>query len=305
MTNEWDRFRFEIGKGYSSKLTIVRHVAHVQSARRIVEDGQIRALLVRDKSRLNTSRVSVAWVSANKWVGSIYGTVEFQFAWDDILNGREVYWVEAMMNYNPNAYRFLLCRPNAQVPWHLVTRYNPAKDDGPLRFSEGKYFWNGEFTSEFMIDDDLSLEQCKGVKFVLHHREWCRPFGDGCDERISQPQPSRTGAIILSFILSRNLHALDALLKPPGLTEVTELDTAYNGLQRRFPAPATFVGPLGRADQCQDVVRGSLAFFAADQADQARQLLHLINSKESAENVLKEIVRAHFGAPTWEPNPDF
>lgn len=66
---------------HSNELTTVRHVVHVPFARRIVEDGRIKAGLVYDESRLNKSRISVAWVSANTWgPGSIYGTVEFQFA---------------------------------------------------------------------------------------------------------------------------------------------------------------------------------------------------------------------------------
>jgi hypothetical protein len=99
MPAEWDRFKFEIGKGNSNELTTVRHVVHLPLARRIVEDGRIKAGLVYDESRLNKSRIGVAWVSANTWgPGSIYGTVEFQFAWADLVAGQKVYWVEAM-NY--------------------------------------------------------------------------------------------------------------------------------------------------------------------------------------------------------------
>src|SRR5450755_4335781 len=36
-------------------------------------------------------------VAANTWgPGSIYGTVEFQFAWATLVAGRNIYWVEAM-----------------------------------------------------------------------------------------------------------------------------------------------------------------------------------------------------------------
>src|SRR6266436_2563267 len=185
MPAEWDRFKFEIGQGYSKELKTVRHVVHVPSARRIVEDWQIRAGLVHDESRLNKSRISVAWVSANTWgLGSIYGTVEFQFAWADLVDGQKIYWVEAM-NYNPNAYRLLLSKRDILAG--LVKPYDPAKDEGPLRLKDGQYYWNGEYTSEFMIEDDLSLDRCTGLDFVLHNQQYCRPFGNGCEDRKKQP----------------------------------------------------------------------------------------------------------------------
>ena len=93
MPKEWVRFRFEIGSAASSELVTVRHVVHVPFARRIIEDGRIKAGLVYDESRLNTSRTSVTWVSANTWgPGSIYGTVEFRFSWADIVAGQKLYW---------------------------------------------------------------------------------------------------------------------------------------------------------------------------------------------------------------------
>jgi hypothetical protein len=60
---EWERFTIRTLKPV--ELTTVRHVAHVSSARRVVEDGRIKAGLVYDESRLNKSRISVVWVSAN------------------------------------------------------------------------------------------------------------------------------------------------------------------------------------------------------------------------------------------------
>ena len=201
MPAEWDRFKFEIGKGDSNELTTVRHVAHVPSARRIMEDKQIRAGLVYDESRLNRSRINVAWVSANTWgPGSIYGTVEFQFSWADLVANQKIYWVEAMP-YKPNAYRLLLTKRD--VPRGLIVPYDPAKDEGPLRLKDGKYHWNGACTSEFMIEEDLSLGRCIGLDFVMHHESYCRPFGSACEDRQHRPTPQRTGGRLLSFTLAK------------------------------------------------------------------------------------------------------
>jgi hypothetical protein len=293
--SEWDRFKFEIIEG-SPELTTVRHVAHVPAARRIVEDGKIKAGLVYDESRLNTSRISVSWVSANTWVyGSIYGTVEFQFGWADLVAGQNIYWVEAMTNYRPHAYRLLLSKRDIRPG--LIMPYDPTKDEGPLRLKGGKYYWNHEYTSEFMIEDDLSLDRCTGLKFVEHHREYCGPFRNECEDRKNQPTVFRTGSRVLSFALGNGLHVLDKHLKPPG----TGLEIAYSGLTDFLPARVKFAGAVSTDSQCQDVVRGSLALYGMDQADQARKLLALISSEDNFTGALKAIVRAHFGDPMWEP----
>jgi hypothetical protein len=61
---EWERYK--IVDTYA-ELTTVRHIVHLPVARRIVEDGRIKSGLVFDKSRLNKSRISVTWLSANNW----------------------------------------------------------------------------------------------------------------------------------------------------------------------------------------------------------------------------------------------
>jgi hypothetical protein len=78
---EWEKYKIRGDLAtVGAKLNTVRHIVHVLGARRIIEDDKIKAGLVYDESRLNRSRISVTWVSANTWAfGSIYGTVEFQF----------------------------------------------------------------------------------------------------------------------------------------------------------------------------------------------------------------------------------
>lgn len=189
---------------------------HVPTARRIIEDRKITAGLVYDESRLNRSRVSVTWVSANTWAyGSIYGTVEFQFDWKPLVEGNKVYWVEAMEQYNPAAYRFLLTprEPN-ELGSGMVQPYDPTKDDGPLRKSGDKWYWNGNFTSEFMIADDLHLRQATGLAFVSHHPQFCRTFGTACADRKENPTWDQTGGRILAYILAHKIRILDAHLRP-------------------------------------------------------------------------------------------
>jgi hypothetical protein len=297
---EWEAFKFPVAPG--AELTTVRHIVHVPGARRIVEDGRIKAGLVYDESRLNTSRISVAWVSANTWAqGSIYGTVEFRFAWDNLVAGQNIYWVEAMTQYRPPAYRLLLSKRDVQS--RLVERYDPEKDEGPLRFKDGKYYWNGAYTSEFMIEDDLPLDRCTGLDFVQHHQQYCRPFGNDCEDRQNQPDVRRTGGRMLSFILGHGLHVLDQHLKSPDVPAwATELDTGYRGLALNLPGQVKFAGSISADSPCQDVVRGSLALYGMDQVNQARKLLDLISSGDKFIKALRAIVREHFGDPDWKPS---
>src|SRR5215204_3634492 len=163
---EWDQYR--IRRGEEVEITAVRHMAHVPAAKRIIEDGRIRSGLIYDESVLNRSRISVVWLSANTWAnGSVYGTVTFEFSWADIIEGQNIYWVEAIKDYNPTAFRFLLSKRD--VTSRHIEPYDPRRDDGPLRFRDGKWFRAGNLTSEFMV----SLDRSTALDFVNHHPRYC------------------------------------------------------------------------------------------------------------------------------------
>jgi hypothetical protein len=293
----WEAFKLKVQN--SAELTTVRHIAHVPAARRIVEDGAIKAGLVYDESVLNKSRISVAWVSANTWgLGSIYGTVEFQFAWADLVAGQKIYWVEAMMDYRPPAYRLLLSKRD--IRRGIIVPYDPARDEGPLRLRDDKYYWNGASTSEFMIEDDLSLDRCTGLGFVEHHKDYCRPFGSACEDRQHQPTIHETGGRWLSFVLGHGLHFLDKHLTE-GTRPYTNLDRGYRGLETDLPVQVKFTGPIKADGDCRNIVRGSLALYGMDQVVQARNLLALISSEDNFTEALTAIIRAHFRDSTWQP----
>lgn len=300
---EWDRFSFKIGDNNSRELSTVRHIIHAPSACRVLDDGKLKSGLIYDDSRLNKYRLNVVWVSANTWhFGSIYGTVEFQFTWPNIVAGQNIYWVEAM-NYKPIAYRFLLSKNKYSSA--VVSPYDPEKDDGPLKLKDGKYYWNCEYTSEFMIEADLLLARCTGIDFVTHHQLYCRLDGNACEDRQHNPNPKRTGSKMLSFILARNVHAIDKHLKPPGSHgQITELDVAYEGLEEVFGG-VEFSGTASSPADCENLTRGSIAQYSAGQADQAKKLLSMMISKNHFTEALTAIVRAHFDDPEWQPHNYF
>ena len=159
-----------------------------------------------DESRLNRSRTCVTWVSANTWgPGSIYGNAEFCFSWEHVIKDRHFYWVEAMTDYKPHAYRFLITDRDLSNP-HYVTPYDPETDKGPLQLKNGVWYWNRSKTSEFMIDGDLKLKNCIAFDIVSHDATKCGIYGASCPDAAADHY--RIGGRIIAFILGNGIIAL-------------------------------------------------------------------------------------------------
>lgn len=180
MINPWSRFRVGSPSTRSNwtepdcqPLTSVAHVAHVPSALRIVEDGRLRADLVFDKSKLNTERIRVVWLSPNDWTnagGFRYGNVRFHFDWPMLVANRRVYWVESIA-YGVEACRILLTDTDYSASLDV---YDPTTGEGPWwRSPSGQHYWNGDHCLEIMLEGDLDLADATEVDFVKHHPKRC------------------------------------------------------------------------------------------------------------------------------------
>ncbi len=304
---EWDPYKVKIPKSGSmpdgtAVLDTLHHVVHVPAARRILEDGKLRAGLVCDESRLNKSRTSVTWLSANTWgLGSIYGNVQFTFSWSKLIEGRRFYWVEAMTSYSPSAYRILITDRDLSHSRHL-TAYDPSSAKGPLRERGGTWYWNGNFTSEFMIDGDLELSECVSFEFISHNQNYCRAYGSWCPDK--RAQPFQIGARVLAFLLRNNLHAIDHVLKIPSrydpsrqLSEV--VDAAISGILLHRTKKDRFTGGIKAKASRKAVLLGALALYGADQSKAAFDLIALLHSEEVFQTALREVVNDHFDISGW------
>ncbi len=306
--NEWDAYSitFPKKKGLSLRsgrsLDTVYHVAHVSEARRILEDGRLKAGLVYDESRLNRSRLCVSWLSANTWAaGSIYGNVQFAFRWSELIDGRRFYWVEAMPNYSPAAYRILLTDRDLSNS-RYVTPYDPAVDRGPLRERAGVWFWNGDCTSEFMIEGDIDLADCLEVDFISHHPDICRLSRKTCSDL--KATAHRTGGRLLAFILGNRVHAIDHVLGRSSPSDAARalshaVDVGANGILRALGSKCEFRGPIRTATSRAAVLRGALALYGGDQKSKARELVALLRSRDVFEQALTELINEHFGIADW------
>ena len=302
--SEWERYACTIPKseGSSAKdgllLSTVYHVAHLPEARRILEDGRLRAGLVSDESKLNRSRTCVTWLSANTWAyGSIYGNVEFAFDWTEIIENRQVYWVEAMPNYKPHAYRFLLTDRDMSGSKDVVL-YDPEKCRGPLRKREDKWYWNGDYTSEFMLEDDVFLRDCTNISTISHHRDSCALNGQGC--RYKGTNQYEMAGRVLAFLLSSNLHTVDHAFfenkqdgtMAPTFETRSEVMGIWGALGGR--SGEHFCDGLKNPASGQSVLRGALALYGAEQVQAARDLISLLPSQEVFREALIEIIKEHF-----------
>lgn len=301
---EWKPYRSKIPKstgrkpGDTATLKTVYHVIHLPTTRRILEDGRLRARLVCDESKLNRSRTCVTWLSANTWVdGSIYGNIQFAFDWHDIIGDRRVYWVEAITKYNPTAYRLLLTDRDLSHSKY-VTEYDPETDKGPLRLRNDNWYWNDIFTSEFMLEADVSLSRCAGLRFISHHPNICRPDSSAC--LYKNILSERTGGQVLAYILGSDIdtanHTLLCTKQGGSLRLTADAQNGVSGIRRALGKKKDrFGGGIKTAASRRSVLRGALALHGAGQTQAAKELVSLLHSQEIFEKALVEIIEAHFG----------
>jgi hypothetical protein len=304
---KWTPYRISIPKGSTPSardgtlLETIYHVVHVPTARRILEDGYLRGGLVHDESRLNKSRICVTWLSANTWaLGSIYGNVQFSFPWSVHVRNRRFYWVEAMIDYSPHAYRILLTDRDLSKSKY-VREYDPRSNRGPLRERNGDWYWNGSYTSEFMVEGDIDLDDCTGFGFVSHHSDICQLDGASCLDRSATT--SRIGGRILAFMLGNALHTIDRVLKCSSQSRKPlhdAVDTGADGIMRAIGIKRErFGGAIKSSSSAQAVLRGALALYGSGKVTAARELIKLLSSPSIFENALTEIVNKHFGTTRW------
>jgi hypothetical protein len=284
------------GKGVTGTCTVmdvVHHVTHTQSALRILEDGKISRGLIYDECSLNASRTTVVWLSPNQWYwGSRYGSVEFTYPFKDLVKGQKIYWVEVQTNYKPPACRFLIADHDVT---HLpVQLYDASREDGPLRYAEGLWYWNHTYTGEFLFHDVLRLGDCQKVDFIKHHADFCA-IG-GCHEQ-GKEGDGAAGRVI-AYILSRKARAID---KPLIVTDpkkalsfgvergLSQICLALGAISKKLN------GPLKLDTSVDATLRAAMLQYAIGERKAAKETVALIGSDDLFHQRLAAMVEAHFG----------
>jgi hypothetical protein len=282
-----------------STLDQVFHVAHVPDACRIIEDGRIKAGLIGDESRLRVTRTSVCWLSANYWTpGSIYGTIQFTFKWEQIIRDRDIYWVE-VMNYPNPAYRLLIT--DRDFPdMSLLRPYDPETAQGPLRLRNGDWYWNDEFTSEFMLDADLSLRHCVDIKAISHRADRCRLYSPNCTE--ANGTVWENGARTLAYVLARDLtrvrHCFVQLTEEGDQQLGSTVRDAIKFLLDEL-TPEEPHGPISSERRSDAVLVGALLLYGSGQIEDAQEAVRVLASQDTARAALERQARRYFRLPAF------
>ncbi len=295
--SEWSRFYISLKEPLSinaAELAEVHHIVHLRISRRILEDEQIRAGLIHDESKLNRTRLCVTWLSANYWHnGSIYGTVRLTFDWKKIIEGRSLYWVEPMDYPNP-AYRLLVTDRDLSQDKRVIA-YDPKTARGPVRFKNGRWYWNSGYTSEFMVESDLTLSDARQLSFVEHAR--CRESRQ-CSEQNTRCNTS--AAQTIAFILGNDIHCIDHLMCEQGTLNaeaenyILKLWSALGRKKDRFS------GALTKSKSTADVLLGALALYGSGQHAAALETVKTIRDQDGFTDALTALVRKHFDFPKWQ-----
>lgn len=298
---EWTPYGFDLARigddmRGPKELTVVHHVAHVAQARTYLADGRIPATQIYDESRLRGSSTHVAWLSANTWgPGSLYGNVQFSFSWTDLIDGRDLYWVEPMQAYNPTAYRLLVTDRDMRGS-NIVQPYDAERDEGPIRLHKGRWYWNGNFTSEFMLETTLNLDSCTDFDFIKHREDRCRLHGSACPDR--KTPTFEIGGRVVATLLGNRLHQIDHILEIPISPQRPLHRSIYEGLSGivlKFKFDTKFESRGDRPPSLRALARRVLKHYGNDQSEQALTIASEFRSWEEFKTGLERLVDEHFG----------
>ncbi len=282
-------------------LDSVAHVAHVPTALRIIEDRRLRADLVFDKSKLNTERIRVVWLSPNDWHGAggfRYGNIRFHFEWERLISGKRVYWVESIA-YGIPACRILLTDEDYS---NILEPCNPTIGDGSWWASQsGKHYWNDNFCLEVMVEGDLDLDLVTEVSFVTHHPRYCNIDWQTCPYRGRNGDIA--GAEFIAAVISRQCS-----LDLPGLVvEGSEgpapswsLYGAVNLLQMRIGRECGGVtGYVARSDpSARALARAILGSYASSgNGGDIKRLAAFFKSVDDLKGAILDVIAEASGLP--------
>jgi hypothetical protein len=161
-------------KGRLAEFHQIRHIAHLSDARLILSQGVIRNQLVYDESLLQQYRLPVVWLSPNRWsVGSLYGTIAFEFNFQEIVDlAPRIFWVEGM-SYRPETIRLILSASDLAAAVPDLVEFEYSQIGNPLYLQDSVWRRRDEYQYEIMLDTQLPMGICKSISFEDHHKTYC------------------------------------------------------------------------------------------------------------------------------------
>lgn len=285
-------------------LELISHVTHVSTSARVLEDELLRAGLIFDKSKLNADRILVVWLSPNYWNdGFRYGGLRYTYDFAKLVEGRNAYWVESIA-YGIPACRILITDQDRS---DLLDEYDPTAGDGPWWLdSDGRHYWNGEYTLEIMFEGDLDVEDAVATDTVKHHAKMCNIDHRRCPER-GMSEDAAAGRV-LAHVLSRPIDP--GLLRwvdegTDGPEPGTMLIRAFRGFMSLLPIrrPKHFAGAVNAGTPEAAALVVSVA-AALDNKSTVSSLMGLFASRDDFRLAVREGVAAAFELDGAEELPE-
>ncbi|MYM67496.1 hypothetical protein GTP45_11720 [Pseudoduganella sp. FT55W] len=288
-----------------TEFDVVGHTSHVDSAINIILEGGIKPALVFDKSQLNESRIQVGWLSPNHWVrGYRYGNIQFEFKFDDLIYGKNFYWVEAIDDYTPSACRILITDQDRSAQ---LVEYDPTLRDGPWWHDKDNntHFYNGKFCLEFMFEEKIPLTLLSGFRFVDHHAQFCSVH------RYSQHRCDQLGdnAAIggAKFLLKASARAVDLsdvsgyFFYQPDKFD-SDFQLAVSKIPRLITVHDNYGGPITiRSRNRMGLARATLNAIVCDRLQEASEILNLFDEEETFVTSLAEVILDTVGSGPIAP----
>jgi hypothetical protein len=244
-------------------------------------------------------------VSPNTWSGgSIFGNISFEFEWGKLVEQNTLFWVEAIDYYRPPAYRILLT--DREKPLGKLEAYDPTRRTGPVYYDSDTDRWyrNGDFTGEFLIDSDLSLKDCTRVTFVDHHETKCKR--KPC---VYLGQKGKlAGARLLAMLIGNRIrNGRNLFLEPGKRPKVLHYSTesALSHLIGKIMRHPNRRGPIGSKSPVAPYLATALFARAGTGGDKGlTSLCGLFVNERELRDALLARVAGHFGLSTLDQLED-
>ncbi len=304
---QWEKYAVNTtcleGSGYPSgarRLNAVSHVAHIETAIRILKDKKIKPGLVFDMSKLNKERILVSWASPNGWaLGFRYGSVKFEFDFRRLARRKNYYWVEAITEYSPPACRILVTDQDRNGN-PLLVEYNPETDNGPWHYDKKKKldYFNENICLEFMFEAELDVTEISHFSFVKHHPSMCsihRKDIQLCRER--KWEDGHAGAIFLASAISQAMDLRDLskfLMDMNGEIENSVYQALFFLGRKIISHMHNPSGRLDTDDERRCIARAALNALANNRISELETLLGFFSKKSELLRAIADLAEEYF-----------
>lgn len=269
--------------GNCSPLDSVYHVAHIPEALQILKDRRIKRHRV-DDGRL-AGQLRVVWMSGNNFgvmPGSVYGTIQFRFRRRDLIDGKDIYWVETVPGRQ--SYRFLVSAHDHSNT--AVDSYDVDDSPGPLRRLSGHWYFNSSRTSQFMLDRNVPLSLCNGIELVQHNE--CPRHGTNRCTEVDKNLYEIGARFLAAFFGNRRRHGRRYFLDGDHLNADigNSLFKLYQDLSEGLPARSNRTVHHPRS-----ALRSAMVMYSKDDLKRAQRKARRLRSRATVKATLKAIVR--------------